>query len=148
MQFVGTWNFEHECVMGPDQPPMKSSGTQSIKALGSLWTLGEMDGPGPDGTPVRSLITLGYDPARKCFVGSFIASCMTHLWPYTGRLDDSLRVLELDSEGPSFTGDGYAKYKDIIEIVDENHYKMRSRFLGPDGTWTEFMQGLYTRSSV
>ncbi len=38
MQLVGEWEFERECVMGPDQPPQKSIGKQSIRALGSLWT--------------------------------------------------------------------------------------------------------------
>lgn len=50
LQLVGDWTFETECVMGPDQPPMKSTGKQTTRPLGSLWTLGEMENDGPDGT--------------------------------------------------------------------------------------------------
>ena len=102
MQLVGDWNFTCECIMGPDQPPMKSIGTQSTRALGSLWILGEMVGEDPSGQPALSIITLGYDPAKNRFVGTFVASCMTHLWPYEGQLDSTGKVLTLNSSGPSF----------------------------------------------
>ena len=74
---------------------------------------------------MKSIITLGYDPAKQRFVGSFIASCMTHLWPYEGTLDATGKVLTLDSEGPSFSGDGTTvKYQDIVEIVDDDNWML------------------------
>ena len=149
LQFVGEWNFEHECNMGPDQPPLKSSGKQSTRSLGGLWILGDIVGALPDRTPSHSVITLGFDVARSRFVGSFIASCMTHFWPYEGSLDGSGKVLILDSEGPSFTGDGtMAKYQDIIEIIDNDQHTMKSQFQNADGTWTQFMVGTYRRCKL
>lgn len=146
LQLVGDWDFECECVMGPDQPPSKSTGNQTTRSLGSLWILGEMESPDPNGQPARSLMTLGYDPAKCRFVGSFVASCMTHLWPYDGQLDANRKVLVLDSEGPGFAGDGtMAKYQDMIEIVDNDHYLLSSQVQNPDGSWTRFMSGRYTR---
>ena len=69
-------------------------------------------------------------------------------WPYDEQLDAARRVLTLDSEGPSFAGDGtMAKYQDIVEIVDENRHVLYSRFQNQDGTWTEFMKAKYTRVS-
>jgi hypothetical protein len=44
LQLVGEWNYQHECSMGPDQPPMKSSGKQTTRALGELWILGDISG--------------------------------------------------------------------------------------------------------
>jgi hypothetical protein len=146
LQLVGDWTFESECSMGPDQPAMKTIGKQTTRSLGSLWTLGEMEQEGPDGKPMQSLFTLGFDPAKQRFVGSFIASCMTHLWPYDGQLDDARKVLTLDSEGPSFAGDGLmAKYQDMIEIIDQNRYVLSSRYQNQDGTWTDFMKASYLR---
>lgn len=134
--------------MGPDQPPMKSTGKQTTRSLGSLWTLGEMESVGPDGTPMRSVITLGFDPAKQRFVGTFVASCMAHLWPYNGLLDATRKVLTLDSEGPSFAGDGtMAKYQDIVEVIDKDHHRLMSRLQNPDGSWTQFMTAKYTRVS-
>jgi hypothetical protein len=142
----GDWSFEGECLMGPDQPPAKSTGTQSVRSLGGLWSIGEGEGKMPDGNPMKSIITLGYDPDKQRFVGTFVASCMTHMWPYEGTLDGN--VLTLDSEGPSFSGDGTtAKYQDIVEIVDDDHWILRSRMPGEDGKWIEFMTAHYRRKA-
>ena len=46
---------------------------------------------------------------------------MTHLWPYNGSLDEAGKVLTLDSEGPDFTGQKTAKYRDSIEFIDDDH---------------------------
>lgn len=146
LQLVGDWEFESECIMGPDQPPMKSPGKQTTRSLGSLWTLGEMESDSPDGQPMRSVITLGFDPTKQRFVGTFVASCMTHLWPYHGQLDSARKVLTLDSEGPSFAGDGtMANYQDIIEVIDKDQYLLRSQLQNQDGSWTQFMSAKYTR---
>lgn len=127
---------------------MKSTGKQKTRSLGSLWTLGEMENVGPDGQPTRFVITLGFDPAKQRFVGTFVASCMTHLWPYDGQLDAARKLLTLDSEGPSFAGDGtMAKYQDIIEILDKDRYLLSSQVQNPDGSSTQFMSAKYTRNT-
>jgi hypothetical protein len=33
-KLVGEWSFEGECGMGPDQPPMKSTGTETVRSAG------------------------------------------------------------------------------------------------------------------
>jgi Protein of unknown function (DUF1579) len=146
LQLVGDWDLESECKLGPDQPPSKSTGTQSTRALGSFWTLGDMDTAGPHNSRMKSLITLGFDPQRGKFVGSFVSSCMTYHWLYEGYLDDQQRILTLEAEGPSFAGDGsMAKYQDIIEVIDQDTYLFRSQYQNGDGRWTEFMRGKHTR---
>ncbi len=146
LQLLGDWTFESECVMGPDQAPMKSTGKQTTRSLGSLWTLGEMESDDPNGEPMQSLFTLGFDPVKQRFVGTFVASCMTHLWPYEGQLDADRKVLTLDSAGPSFAGDGtMAKFQDIIEIIDKDHYLLLSQYHNADGTSTQFMRAKYRR---
>ena len=145
-RLVGEWTFESECNMGPDQPPMKHGGRETVRSLGGLWTIGEGDGETPDGNTFKTIMTLGYDPQQKRFVGTFIASVMTHLWPYNGSLDASGKVLTLDSEGPSFAGDGtMAKYQDIIEFIDDDYRTLASQMQGPDGKWMPFMKAHYRR---
>ncbi len=138
---VGEWACEMECSMGPGQPPMKSSGTESTRSLGGAWTLGE--GRAEMGT---TMMTLGYDPARGRFVGTFIGSMMTHMWVYDGTLDASGKVLTLDTVGPDFTVPGkMSKYQDIIELKDDGTRTLSSRFLGDDGQWHHFMTATYRR---
>lgn len=139
-RMVGEWTCESECSMGPDQPPMTTRGTEVVRSLGGLWMVNEMEMPGPDGAPMHSVMTLGFDPAKGRFVGSFIASCMTHMWPYNGTLDASGKVLTLDSEGPAFSGEGMSKYQDIVELLDDDTRELRSQVRNADGTWTAFMK--------
>ena len=144
-RLVGEWTSEMECVMGPGQPATKSRGTESVRSLGGLWTIGEGTGEMPEGGTAISVMTLGYDPKAGRFVGTFIASVMTYLWTYSGSLDESGKVLALDAEGPSFTGEGTAKYQDRIEFVDDDHRILTSQMLGEDGEWNRFMTAHYHR---
>ena len=48
-RMVGEWTYEHNCSMGPDQPPMKATGTETVRSVGGLWTMGEGRGEMPDG---------------------------------------------------------------------------------------------------
>jgi hypothetical protein len=145
-KLVGDWTFEGECSMGPDQPPMKNIGKETVRSLDGFWTIGEGTGAMPDGGTMHSIMTLGYDPQSKQFVGSFVAGCMTHFWQYIGTLDASEKVLTLDTEGPSFAGDGsMAKYQDIIEFQSDDQRTLSSRYMGPDGNWIPFMKAHYTR---
>ncbi|WP_152049303.1 DUF1579 domain-containing protein [Tautonia marina] len=145
---VGEWSYEMECLMGPDQPPMTTSGTEVVRSLGGLWTVAEIQGTTPDGQPTTSMMTLGFDPAAGRFTGTFVASVMTYLWSYQGSLDADSRILTLDAEGPSFSGAGLSKYQDIIELVDDDHRIMRSQLLSDDGTWISFMTMRYQRLSA
>lgn len=146
-RLIGKWTFDGECSMGPDQPPMKNSGTEVVEALGDLWTIGRMSSAMPGGDISHSIMTLGYDPQQKRFVGTFVASVMTHLWIYNGALDEAGNTLILDCQGPSFTEEGkMSKYQDIIEFIDDNHRVLRSQFAGPNGQWVPFMKSTYTRT--
>jgi hypothetical protein len=89
-------------------------------------------------------MTLGYDPAKKRYTGTFIASMMTYLWIYDGALDAAGNVLVLDAEGPGMNGK-MAKYQDAIEMRSGDHRILTSQVLGDDGKWTRFMTAHYRR---
>ena len=141
-KLVGEWTSE----TGLGETGKKSTGTESVRSLGGLWVLAEGQGEMPDGTPAISLMTLGYDPAKKRFVGTWIGSMMTHLWVYDGELDEAERVLTLNSEGPSMSGDGtMARYQDLIEFKSADHRTLTARVHGADGSWQQFMSVEYRR---
>lgn len=144
-QFEGNWTAEVECVMAPGQPPNKSTATAKGRRLGELWILIEGEAPAEGGGTWQSIITLGFDPKLSKFVGTFVGGMMTHLWPYAGNLDESGKLV-LDSEGPSFDGSGDARFQDILEVVDADHWVLSSQFLLPDGQWSHFMTAHYHRA--
>ena len=146
-QFVGEWVGEGECPAGPDSPTTKFSVRESGRMIGDAWLALEATGQMPDGGASRTIMTLGYDPAKGKFVGTFIGSMMTHLWVYSGSLDAQRRVLTLEAEGPDFANPGRTLlYQDIVTKVADDHRKLESRSRGEDGTWGPiFMTAHYRR---
>ncbi len=146
-RLVGEWTFEGEMTMGPGKPTEKFSGTESVRSLGDLWILAEGQGEMPEGGLATTLMTLGYDPQRKRFVGTFIMSMMTHLWLYDGGLDAAEKVLTLNTEGPDMSAEGrLARFKDAIEVKSNDHRILTSHMLGEDGKWHKLMTAHYRRT--
>ena len=145
-KLVGEWVYETEAKAGPDQPPEKATGTESVRSLGDLWIVAEGQGEMPGGATATTMMTLGYDPQKQRYVGTWIGSMMTYLWTYNGELDAPQRLLTLDSEGPAMTVEGkMAKYRDAIEVKSDDHRVMTSHVLGDDGQWHQFMTVHYRR---
>jgi hypothetical protein len=145
-KLVGEWTYESECMTEPGKPAEKHGGNESVRSLGGLWILAEGRGEMPGGAPATMLMTLGYDPAKKRIVGTWVGSMMTHLWIYDGALDAAERVLTLESDGPSMAGGGkMARYRDAIEQKSDDHRVLTSSVLGDDGKWQQFMTMTYRR---
>lgn len=145
-KLVGEWTYETEALMGADQPPEKATGTETVRSLGGLWILAEGQGEMPGGGAATTMMTIGYDPQKQSYVGTWIGSMMTYLWRYDGSLDSSETVLTLNSEGPAMTGDDkIAKYKDVIEFKNDDHRIMTSHVLSDDGQWHQFVTVNYQR---
>lgn len=145
-KLVGEWTYESDCAMGPGQPNQKLTGRQTVATLGGFWIIGEGTGEMPGGGEARTRITIGYDPAKGRYVGTWVGSMMPNLWTYEGELDAAGKVLTLESLGPSFAGDGTTSvYQDIIEWKDDDTHLFRSRVKQPDGTWNQFMIAEYRR---
>jgi hypothetical protein len=146
-QLVGEWRIESEMLMGPGQPKQKSQGTESVKNLGGLWAYAEGRSVMPDGSAMTYYSALGYDVSFREYRGCWFASVSSHLWKYTGELSADGKVLTLSCAGPNMMKDGEtANYRDVIEILDENHRTLTS--YGQDdttGEWREFVKARYTR---
>jgi Protein of unknown function (DUF1579) len=146
-KLVGDWTYESECPMEPGQQPSKVQGRETVRSIGDLWIVMQGEGEMPGGIPATTMMTLGYDPQKKRYIGTWLGSMMTYLWHYEGELDASGRVLTLYSEGPSMAGDGtMSKYQDVIELKGDGARDLHTRVLRDDGTWHQFMTVHYRRS--
>ena len=147
-RLVGEWTYEHRAAMGPEQPEEVFRGTESVRGIGDLWILAEGRGTMPGGGAATMMLTIGFDPERKRFVGTWIGSMMTTLWIYDGWLSEDGATLTLEAEGPSFSGDGTrALYRDITEMKSPDHRVFRGTVRQEDGTWHEFMRADYRRKA-
>ena len=147
-KLVGEWICESECSMEPGKPSEKFAGSESVRSLGGLWILCEGRGEMPGGGMATMLMTLGYDPQKKQYVGTWVGSMMTYLWVYNGSMDAEEKVLTLNAEGPNWSEEGkLAKYKDVIEVKGHDHRVLTSHMLGDDGEWRQFMTANYRRKT-
>ncbi|WP_296815351.1 DUF1579 domain-containing protein [Brevundimonas sp.] len=145
-RLIGDWTVEGRAI--PDKPEHRSTGVETVSAYGDYWVVFDGEARMGGQEPARSRITLGFDPTRGVFVGSFVSTHMPSFWGYEGRLDEGGRLLRLACRGPRMDGSpGEADYEDVIEIVSDDERKLRSTVRGADGQWSEFMVATYRRKT-
>lgn len=144
---VGEWRIESEMMMEPGAPTMKSQGKATTKVLdGGLWAITEINDTMPDDTEVKSFFALGYDVSFKEYRGCWIMSASSHLWKYVGEPSADGKTMTLNCEGPSMIVDGEtALYREVIELIDENHRTQTSYAQDENGEWQQFGKADYFR---
>jgi hypothetical protein len=145
---VGTWDFVSTCT-GPDGSTFESVGVETVRAVGELWVVAETQAPVHCGEEFHHyIISLGFDPGKNQFVGSFISSHMPMMWHYHGELDASGTAIALDSRGPSMDNpEGEADYVDTYRNLGPDERELVSAVTLPDGNKVEFMKTAYRRRS-
>jgi hypothetical protein len=138
-RFAGEWEVETEVYMEPGKPPMKVQGTESARMLGGFWVVGETKGE-MMGTPFTGLMTFGYDPEKKKYVGTWVDSNTSTLWQYLGTVDSSGNVLTLETEGYCPLEKQVCQFKDTIEFKSKDHRVLTGTRLGKDGKWVTAMK--------
>jgi hypothetical protein len=142
-RLIGEWTYESDCAPGEEKPV----GTETVSALGDVWVVAHGRG-GMGGGEAQTMMTLGFDPAKGRYVGTWVGSPMTYLWVYDGELDAGGTMLTLSSEGPSFTDPTKTgKYRDIIEMKGPDHRLLRAEVQGEDGVWQPLMTVHYHRKA-
>jgi hypothetical protein len=144
-QLVGEWESEAKLIFDPGQPPVESKGTESVRSVGG-WVLAETKANTPAG-PMTGIMTVGYDPEKKHFVGTWIDSMTQYLWNYKGTLDATGKILTLEADGPNPADPGkLGKFRDVIEVKSKDHKVLTASMQGPDGRWQTFMTVNYRRT--
>ena len=134
-KFLGEWDSDVEVIMAPGQPAIKGKSTESARSIGGFWIVSEGKGE-MMGMPFASVLTLGYDPDKKKYIGTWVDSMASFLWTYTGTVDPTGKILTLETEGPSPTKPGKnAKFREVTEFKSNDHRVFTSSIQQDDGTW-------------
>jgi uncharacterized protein YndB with AHSA1/START domain len=145
-RLVGDWIVESDAAES-EKSPEAPAWRETVRSIGDIWIVAEGSGPMPDGNEATTVMTLGYDPQRQRFVGTWIGSMMHHLWVYDGELSDDGTTLTLNTTGPDMHVEGATRqYQDVITLTDHDHRALTARLLGPDGDWQVMMTARYRRS--
>lgn len=146
-RLVGDWTFEAECGNEGGESVAKFSGTESVRMIGDLWSVAEGKGEMPGGGVGQTVMSLGYDPKKGRFVGTWLGSMLTYLWVYEGSLNSEGTKLTLDTVGPNCMGGGeMATFQEAIEFKSDDHRVFTSAMKGPNGEWTTMMTANYRRT--
>ena len=133
-KFVGEWESEGEAFMAPGQPPTKLKGVESSRMIGGFWFVAQIKSSVPD-FPYEQILTVGYDPAKKKYIGSVIDSMTSHIWQLEGTLDATGTVLTWETEGPVPDPEKPSKFREVTELKGPDHKVFTSSVLGTDGSW-------------
>ena len=145
-QFVGEWEIGMGAIADPSQPAANSVGSESARLLGENWLIAEGKLQEASDVSVTFLLTLGYDPGKKKYVGSWICSHMSVQWVYEGTVNESGNTLTLEAEGPNpALGGKLSKFRDVIEFKNKDLRVHTSFIQEEDGKWTSFQTVNYRR---
>ena len=136
-QLEGEWVTECEAYLEPGKPPVKSSGTESVRSLGGFWSIAEFKGTCPLGLPFQGLLTIGYDAQKKKYIGTWVCSVCDHLLRYEGTAEGKVLTLETEAVNPA-TGKP-AKMRDVFEITGPDQKVLTMSMQGENGQWIKFM---------
>ncbi len=148
-KLIGNWSFEGTPGLECPGPAGSEHATarESVRALGDLWIVAELKGkmPGCD-IDMTCITTLGFDPAKGKFVGSWIGTPMAMMFVYEGELSADGSTLSLACTGPAFDDPTKtANYRDNIQFVSADERNFFSEVQQQDGSWKRFMQGVHRR---
>lgn len=149
-RLLGEWTITAPLPSPEGDPDGTVTWTETVRSFRGIWVVAEGQGEMPGGGgPVTTLMTLGYDPRKGAYVGTWVGSMMTHMWVYRGTLDETGNVLTLDCEGPDFENpEKTLRYQDIIAFQDDDHRTLTGRVEGADGVWKEMMVAHYQRAAA
>lgn len=143
-QFAGEWDLKAEAASVPGHEGVKAEGEESAKLVGGFWLIGEAKSS-MQGVPMTSVLTIGYDPEKKKYVGTFVCSMDSTLWKYVGSFDETGKKLTLETEGPSPVDGKKVKFQETLELKDKDHKTFTSLMQGEDGKWTKIVTMDYRR---
>jgi hypothetical protein len=124
---VGTWDYVMKFREGPDKPEQEVKGIQTVTQVGDFWIVFDIKTDNMMGMPWHGHGTVGYDPKKKKYVGTFVESMSSDRMLGEGTMDAAGKVLTMDWDG------GHMKMREVSERKDKDTGTMTMTMIGPDG---------------
>jgi hypothetical protein len=116
---VGVWDATVESSMGPGTSTSVSKGVETNTLMaGGLWLVTQFKGEFL-GKPFEGSGVLGYDPAKKKYVGTWVDSMSTGVSLLESTYDPAKKTLTGTFEGPDMSGK-VVKMKSVTQWKDDD----------------------------
>jgi hypothetical protein len=142
---TGEWIVSGKFFMDPSQPPMEIKGMETGKMeLGGFWLLSEFKSE-MFGAPFEGRSTMGYSPAKKKYVGTWVDSMVPHLFVTEGEADAAGKVITMVGDGLDPATGKSSKERWVIEVKSDELHTMTFYNNGSDGKERKTGELTYTR---
>jgi len=144
---AGVWDAESKFWMAPGTDPLESKAVETNTMMGSFWMVSEYKSD-LGGMAFQGRGQMGYDPASKKFVGTWVDTMSPYLSVMEGSMDESNKTLTMMSKGRDPQTGEESISKLVTTYVDDDHktFEMFSPVDGKKGEWWKMMEISYTRS--
>ncbi len=143
--FTGKWDAVTRYWMKPGDKPMETTGTAFARMIMGGRYLKTQNQGKMMGMEFTGLSIIGYDNYNKKFVGTWIDSNGTGMFPYEGALDASGKVrIDTATWDEIITG-GKHGVRMVTTIVDKNTYKFDMYMKYPGAPEFKSMEMTYSR---
>jgi len=143
---AGDWKVRCLYFMGTSDEPIEVNGTETIELLGDYWIFARFEAD-VLGSPMQGQAATGYDPIRKCFVGTWKDTSTPFHYNFEGVIEETdgdKKTLKLSGENYDPMRQCRAVYHSTIEYLST---KERVLFLSveAEGGMIPILEYHYTR---
>jgi hypothetical protein len=142
---AGTWTvagkFWHQDAT---KPPIETTGTAEIKAMGDLWVTQDFSGTFM-GKPFVGHGIDGYDLTKNKYVGTWVDSMGSYIMNSEGTADASGKVMTYTANDFDPMTSKTGTVKEVVKIDSDKQHTMTMFKTGADGKEVKMMELVYTR---
>jgi hypothetical protein len=146
-QLAGEWESETEVTPPGQEGSMKFKGEERSRMIGGFWFLAENKGKMMD-VPFTGIMTLGYDPNKNQYIGTWVDSMGDYMWQYKGKVEGNKITLESKGPCPLKPPGTLVNVRETLELKNKDHKVFTSSFQEDDGSWTQMVTTNYTRKKT
>jgi hypothetical protein len=114
LEGVGTWEGTIQMLM-PGMEGEPSPATETIEAIGSLWTRSKFECSFA-GMPFVGTGCTGYDPEKKAFVGTWVDNMTTSITMMEGKLDPKTNTLTMRWKAPDMATGAMTAHRSELTV--------------------------------
>ena len=135
---VGTWKANMKIWMPGTDQPMSAEGVEVNEMLGDFWIVSKFKGD-MAGQAFEGRAALGYDPAKKKYVGTWFDNMNPHMSFMEGTYDKETKTLTMNTTGVGM--DGKPTKGKNVSVMKDDGSKVFTMYMQMPGT-DEMVKGM------
>ncbi len=143
---VGDWLVRCTYFMGGETDPIEVAGRERGEMLGDLWCNSRFEAD-MLGSPLSGNASLGFDPVKGKYVGTWKDSATPFLYTFEGDFDAAEGVFEMEGINFDPVRRCPANYRSRIEFISKDEHILNLSIDVPDNDPIMVLRYHYTRKS-